>query len=436
MEARFDESLRGQANLLSQVSLARSREESYRQEAQTMLEGLRLLLGEATTVEKLESLGRLLADAIKGASSLVLRVGRDGSPRTLTGAVLPPSQRSAIMALWLLQDSPVCIHRETASHVRPVHSLLDVRSGEIALISLPASSESIVLICSAGRAGDFVLEDVGFGSRFALILRQAAILKEEQDKLVQSAKLSILGQMSASLAHELRQPLNTIGMAAQNLELMTESGGVSSDVLKSKIERILGQVDRASKIIDRVRRFSRKGEDIFTPTNLAGLAQGVQVLVEHLLLASGARLDVEVPDNLQLCCDGVQIEQVLANLVRNAVDALSGVGSAYASEDGVILIRGWKSAHETVLRVQDNGPGFPDHVLGRPVETFSRPKTPRPEPAWGFPSVTPSHANMRDRCSSATMTKAEPMSSFTFRSVPNERTGIRASRLPHSAGRG
>jgi signal transduction histidine kinase len=370
VEPRYDEALRGQAHLLSQVSQARGREENYRQEAEAMLQGLRLLLGETTTAEKLEALGRLLADAIKGTSSLVLRISRDGVPRALGGASLPAFGRSAIMALWMEQNAPVCVHGENNPHVRPLHSLLDVRAGEIALISLPVAAESIVLICGAGRAGAFAPEDVGFASRFALILRQALVLKEEQDKLIQSAKLSILGQMSASLAHELRQPLNTISMAAQNLELMAESGSVAPDVLKTKITRILGQVGRASQIIDRVRRFSRKGGDVFAPTDLAALVQGVRVLTEHLLLGSGVRLEVQIAEGLQIACDAVQIEQVLANLVRNAVDALTGIGSAGVTEEGAVLIRGWKSATGTVLRVEDNGPGFPLHVLDRPVEAF------------------------------------------------------------------
>lgn len=370
VEPHLDESLRGQVSLLTQISQARSREESYRREAEVMLQGLRLLLGENTTVEKLEALGRLLAGAIKSTASIVLRIGRDGMPRTLAGTELAPFGRSAVMALWMGQSSPVCVHGESSPHVRGVHALLDVRIGDVALISLPVAAESIVLICSAGRAGTFVAEDVGFASRFALVLRQAVALKEEQDKLVQSAKLSVLGQMSASLAHELRQPLNTISMAAQNLELIAEAGTVPQDVLKTKIVRILGQVDRASQVIDRVRRFSRKGNDVFAQVDLVTLVQGVRVLTEHLLQATGVRLDIQIAEELQACCDAVQIEQVLANLVRNAVDALTGVGSAGIRENGVIWIRGWKAVHGVVLRVEDNGPGFPAYILDRPVEAF------------------------------------------------------------------
>jgi C4-dicarboxylate-specific signal transduction histidine kinase len=235
---------------------------------------------------------------------------------------------------------------------------------------LPFAAENIVLICGAGRRQGFAPENVGFAGRFALILRQALILKEEQDKLVHSAKLSVLGQMSAGLAHELRQPLNTISMATQNLKLMAEGGAVAPDRLAPKLARILGQVERASRIMDRVRRFSRKGGEDFAPVDLAILAQGIEVLTESALMQTGVRLNVDLPPTLSLTCDAVQIEQVLANLVRNAIDALSGIGSSGKTQNGIVTIRGQRTEQGVVLRVEDNGPGFPSDVIDRPLETF------------------------------------------------------------------
>ena len=150
-----------------------------------------------------------------------------------------------------------------------------------------------VMICASRRSQGFLPEDIGFASRFALILKQALVLKDEQDKLVQSGKLSALGQMSASLAHELRQPLNTISVAAQNLEMMAEKGPVASDVLTQKITRILAQVERASQIMDRIRRFSRKGGGQQTEADLTELAQGVRLLMEHVLMPAGVTLEIE-----------------------------------------------------------------------------------------------------------------------------------------------
>jgi two-component system C4-dicarboxylate transport sensor histidine kinase DctB len=182
--------------------------------------------------------------------------------------------------------------------------------------------------------------------------------------------MSALGQMSASLAHELRQPLNTISMTAQNLELMVQDGHATPEIMRTKIDRIMAQVDRASQIMDRIRRFSRKGGAALAPTDLAQLAQGVRVLMDHLLIPAGVHLEIAVPPGLTVPCDAVKIEQVLVNLVRNAMDAICGIGSVAKNEKRAIAIRGEKTEHGVVLRVEDNGPGFPADVSKWPLETF------------------------------------------------------------------
>lgn len=370
LKPNLDDLLQGQAALLSQMSDARNREESYRQEAEVMLQGLRLLLSPSATIEKLECLADLLVKAIRGKSGLVLRVAPDGTARRLDGTALSQSDSRAVAESLRDQDHPVTIHDAKTAPAAVLRKLTGFCAGEVALILLPFAAERFALLCGADRSGHFAPEDVGFSSRFTLILKQAVILKEEQDKLVQSAKLSILGQMSANLAHELRQPLNTIGMAAQNLELMGENGPIAQEVLQAKVTRILGQVDRASQIMDRVRRFSRTSGDDFATVGLLELAQRIQVFTEHLLLASGVRLEIDIPPGLCAVCDTVQIEQVLANLVRNAVDALAGIGCARATENGVIALRARKASHGIVIRVEDNGPGFPAALLQRSIETF------------------------------------------------------------------
>lgn len=364
---RLDTSFYGQVALLSQMTQARTREEIYRREAETMLEGLRLLLGQEPALEKFEGLARLMAQAIKGSPHLLLRVSRLGVAQHMRGDAIAPQDASALAGLFLNPLSPVSVQSQDSDHIGRLRGLLDVPQGDVAVILLPVASESIALLCAAEH---FQPEDVDFASRFALVLRQALALKDEQDKLMQSTKMSALGQMSASLAHELRQPLNTISMTAQNLEMMAEDGRATPENVKSKIDRILGQVDRASQIMDRIRRFSRKGGEVLTSTEVTPLAQGVRLLMDHVLVPAGVHLEIAVPPGLTVTCDAVKIEQVLVNLVRNAMDAIGGIGSTAKDEKGVITIRGEKTEHGVVLRVEDNGPGFPPDVSERPLETF------------------------------------------------------------------
>ena len=350
VEPQSDEGFAGQATLLSHIAEARGREEIQRREAETMLGGLRILLGEAPVHEKLDLLATLMMKALRGASRLVLHIARNDTA----------------LAYLAEADTVVTLYRDPDPRAAALRALLAVRSGEVAALRLPVKSENMVLLCAARRG--FTAQDIDFAGRFALILRQALVLKDEQERLTQAAKLSALGQMAASLAHELRQPLNTISAAAQNLERLSEDGPIEQKILRAKVARILGQVERAARIMTRINSFAHKSQGAFAPADITELAEGVRVLMEHAL--TGVRLELDIEAGLSLRCDATGIEQMLVNLVRNALDAIGGVGSIGVRRHGVIVIRGRRAPDGILLRVEDNGPGFPSDVAERPLETF------------------------------------------------------------------
>jgi signal transduction histidine kinase len=368
--SRDDETFRQQSILLNQVTDARQREESYRREGELMLQGLRQLLGDAPTASKIETLAALVTEVIHGVNQLVLQVRRDGVPRPLATEEPLRLDVRALTGLFQTDLALVTHLRPQDPSGAPLRRLLNVPDRDVAVIFLPLAHESVALVCASRRKEGFRPDDVAMASRFTLILKQALVLKEEQEKLLQAGKLSVLGQMSASLAHELRQPLSAISMVAQNLEMKAQAGPIVAELVTQKMACILDQVDRAAKVMDRVRRFSRRGDGDFQDTDLAGLASGVKLLTEPQLTASGVRLEVAIEEGLTVRCDAVQVEQVLANLVRNAMDALNGIGSVHKTQDGVIRIGGRRCEHGIALRVEDNGPGFPADVATRPLETF------------------------------------------------------------------
>jgi C4-dicarboxylate-specific signal transduction histidine kinase len=103
---------------------------------------------------------------------------------------------------------------------------------------------------------------------------------------------------------------------------------------------------------------------------LAELVEGVLLLLAPLAAAAGARLESDVAAELTAQCDPVQIEQLLANLVRNALDALNGVGAGHKTCDGIVRVSARRTPSGIALRVEDNGPGFPADMESRPLETF------------------------------------------------------------------
>src|SRR5690606_10537878 len=154
--------------------------------------------------------------------------------------------------------------------------ILDLGGAQIAVLSLPLRGDAAFVVCATRRPQGFAAADLDFADRFTLLLRQAMFLREEQSQLAHSAKMAALGQMSASIAHELRQPLNTISLAVQNLEFILDAPEIDGGAASKKIKRVLAQVDRASEVNDRMRRLGRKSVGENEPVILRDVASNVE----------------------------------------------------------------------------------------------------------------------------------------------------------------
>ncbi|HEY4342898.1 MAG TPA: ATP-binding protein, partial [Parvibaculum sp.] len=363
----------------TQMRASRHREERHRIEDDAMLEGLRLLLDARTPREKLIRLTTLLCENMGGEEALIVEPGYDGRPR-----ILLPESRTLDLSAGALVDE---IAADTApSHMKlygeedplsfRIRDALGLSGGHIAAFALPLRVQTAYLLCATGAARGLSADGVAFAERFAFILRQALLLREEQAQLAQTAKMAALGQMSASIAHELKQPLNTISLATQNLEALLSSPKFDPAAVEAKIARVLAQVDRAANVIDRMRRFGRKSLGESGTVSVHDLVEGVLLMIRHVLERAGVEITLDLAPNLSLRADELQLEQVLTNLVQNAVDAISGIGSRQQPGEmgaGKIRIAAFVSPEErdeVVLRVEDNGPGFPAGIVERALEPF------------------------------------------------------------------
>jgi signal transduction histidine kinase len=352
-------------HMLETILASRQREEQLRRETETMMLGLRVLLGDISFREKLEQLALHLAGAIgcDEARLVLFRPGEDPRlvmPETMTvhaKALWPVEMLSGGRLLTLLPaEDDEAVHLRTA---------LGLRSGDVALVALPSASERYYLLCRARRG--LSQSDHGVAERISLLLQQALLLQDDQNRMIHTAKLSALGQMSTGIAHELRQPLNAISIAAQNIDLMVELGKAGPQMLKEKTERILGQIDRACKVMDRMRRFGRKTAGDRKAVSLAGIARSARSLMDAVIANTGIALDIAVPDDLKVMADELEIEQVLVNLIQNAADAMAGrpdsrirIWSADDPDDRAVLR----------LNVEDSGPGFSPDVIAHALDAF------------------------------------------------------------------
>ncbi|MFN4229380.1 sensor histidine kinase [Parvibaculum sp.] len=368
--------VRQTAAMMVQMRDARLREERQRREAEAMLQGLRLLLGPDASREKLSRLVALVCGCIGASAARVVQRGLDGSVRFLMPREQKPGgEAEAAFDLILNRSgagSAVAFDlgsREGAMLTRS----FGIDGRHAAALPLPLRGEAAFLICVTSRDAGFSSSDLDFADRLTLLLRQALLLGEEQNQLAQTAKMAALGQMSASIAHELRQPLNTISLAVQNLELLLQAPEVDEAAIASKTKRVLAQVERASEVIDRMRRFGRKSTGDQSTVSLCDLVENVEAIMHHVLLRAGIRLETEIPEELSVIGDQLQFEQVLGNLIQNAVDAISGIGAKHERSEGLIRLRAEVPAEEkamVILRVEDSGPGFRQEILDRVLEPF------------------------------------------------------------------
>jgi signal transduction histidine kinase len=190
---------------------------------------------------------------------------------------------------------------------------------------------------------------------------------EKRTQLIQASKMSTLGEMASGVAHELNQPLSVIRMGATFLSKMIKKGQkIEDEQLKTVTEEIVGQVDRASAIINHMRDFSRIGVktaelDVNVPIrNILGIL-GQQFKVRNIEIESN--LDDNLP---HIMADSNKLEQVLLNLVVNARQAIEEKGEP----GGKVTIKSFSDRGRAAISVSDTGTGIPEHVLDKIFEPF------------------------------------------------------------------
>jgi len=176
--------------------------------------------------------------------------------------------------------------------------------------------------------------------------------------LAHITRVGALGEVAAGLAHELSQPLTAIAANSEACLMRVSAIDPTDPVLEPALRQIMRQSQRAGEIIDHLRRFLRKEHGDELHSCLPGeLVDRVLMLLHHEIHADGIRVLRAIEPNTEPCAlNRVQIEQVLFNLVKNAIDALGQV-----SGQRELQIRcGMSSSGDAwKISVLDNGPGIP-----------------------------------------------------------------------------
>jgi signal transduction histidine kinase len=205
--------------------------------------------------------------------------------------------------------------------------------------------------------------------------RAERIVGEQRDQIAHAGRVSMLGQLAASLAHELGQPLGAIlnNVEAATL-LLRDDHSANAAELRAIVDDIAADDERAGAVLDRIRAMVRRQRFAVGPVEVPGLIRGVVALAGPGLAAD--RIGVTVlcdPAIPRVAGDEILLQQALLNLVGNSADAIRATAGD-RQQPGAITIRARRDGNAVELAVIDNGGGIEDDMLEKVLEPFETTK--------------------------------------------------------------
>lgn len=180
-------------------------------------------------------------------------------------------------------------------------------------------------------------------------------MADARENLTHMARLSMLGEMAAGIAHEINQPLTAIATYAQGSLRMLDHGLAQTAELREPLEKITTQSIRAGEVIRRLRSFIKKSAQEMEPVDINVLVKDIVELAEVDSQRHSVPLHTHLTPNLPLTfADNVQLQQVLLNLIRNALEAMEATPKEIARVD--LYTRADEGG--VAIEVSDTGPGL------------------------------------------------------------------------------
>lgn len=187
-------------------------------------------------------------------------------------------------------------------------------------------------------------------------------LHAAQDELVHAGKMAVIGQLSAELAHELSQPLAALRTLSGNAGRFMERGDL--EAARGNLDRIGTLVDTMGGLTSRLKLFARKSDGAPQPVDVRRTIDNALFLLEPRLRQVGAGMRMMIAGGVTALCDANRLEQVLVNLIGNALDAVEGHAAP------AVRLSAKREGDRVRIEVADNGPGLPEEVLAHLFEPF------------------------------------------------------------------
>jgi two-component system sensor kinase FixL len=273
-------------------------------------------------------------------------------------AVVPPEERSGAVMQF-----EAFIAREPH---RPHYTEYPVRTASGAL-RLIAWRYVVVEDPSGGVTGILCSGDDVTDARHAEVEA-----REARERMMHVSRLATMGEMATGISHELNQPLAAITSYAQAASRLLARPEPQLGDVGEALEQIAAQALRAGEIIRRLRSLVRNHETQREPTHINSLIEELGTLTRADARMNDVRVTLQLaPELPPINLDAIQIQQVLLNLVRNAVQALE---FSESSDREIVIRTGMNADGEVEVQVRDTGPGVSADMLARLFLPFATTK--------------------------------------------------------------
>lgn len=192
-------------------------------------------------------------------------------------------------------------------------------------------------------------------------------LQGVQEELVQANRLAILGQVAAGVAHEINQPVATIRAYADNA--MTYLDRSRADAARENLVEIAGLTERIGTITEDLKALARRGRSAAEPVNIRDAISGALVLLKSRFSGRLDRVKILTgEDDLSAVGNQLRLEQVLINLIQNALEAVE------PKPDGQVVVSAFGESERIIIKIEDNGGGIAPEIREQLFSPFNSSK--------------------------------------------------------------
>jgi len=196
-------------------------------------------------------------------------------------------------------------------------------------------------------------------------LRTVEELRNKDQLLMQQSRQAAMGEMIGNIAHQWRQPLNTVGLLVQDLSVCHEYGSFSKEYLDAAVDKIMHLIQHMSRTIDDFRNFFKPEKEKLT-FQLCEVVSRTLSLVEGNFSAKQIIIDVIAADDPAITGYPNEFSQVLLNILSNAADALLERNTVKPQ----IVVKVFTEDDKAVVTVSDNAGGIREEIIGRIFEPY------------------------------------------------------------------